>query len=49
MDVWKTFIQANAPKKQARVAILILNKINFQPKVNKKKKKKKKKDTSYWR
>jgi hypothetical protein len=33
---WKTIFQANVPKKQARVAILILNKINFQPKVIKK-------------
>jgi hypothetical protein len=33
---WKTIFQANGPKKQARVAILILNKINFQPKVIKK-------------
>jgi hypothetical protein len=29
-------VQANGPKKQARVAILISNKINFQPKVIKK-------------
>jgi hypothetical protein len=34
--------QANVPKKQAGVAILISNKIDFQPKVIKKKKKKKK-------
>ena len=33
---WKTIFQANGPKKQAGVAILILNKINFQPKVIKK-------------
>ena len=33
---WKTIFQANGPKKQAEVAILILNKINFQPKVIKK-------------
>jgi exonuclease III len=33
---WKTIFQANGPKNQARVAILILNKINFQPKVIKK-------------
>jgi exonuclease III len=30
---WKTICQANDPKKQAGVAILILNKIDFQPKV----------------
>jgi exonuclease III len=36
---WKTIFQANGPKKQAAVAILILNKVNFQPKVIKKKKK----------
>jgi exonuclease III len=30
---WKTIFQANGPKKQAGVAILILYKINFQPKV----------------
>jgi exonuclease III len=33
---WKTIFQASGPKKQAGVAILILNKINFQPKVIKK-------------
>jgi hypothetical protein len=33
---WKTIFQANGPKKQAEVAILISNKINFQPKVIKK-------------
>jgi exonuclease III len=32
---WKT-IQANGPKKQAGIVILILNKIHFQPKVIKK-------------
>jgi hypothetical protein len=32
---WKTIFQANGPKKQARVAILISNK-NFQPKLIKK-------------
>jgi hypothetical protein len=32
----KTIFQANGPKKQAEVAILILNKIDFQPKVIKK-------------
>jgi exonuclease III len=30
---WKTIFQANGPRKQAGVAILISNKINFQPKV----------------
>jgi exonuclease III len=29
---WKTIVQANGPKKQAGVAILISNKINFQQK-----------------
>jgi exonuclease III len=33
---WKTIFQANGVKKQAGVAILISNKINFQPKVIKK-------------
>ena len=33
---WKTIFQANGPKKQAGVVILISNKINFQPKVIKK-------------
>jgi exonuclease III len=33
---WKTIFQANGPKKQARVAILISNKIDFQRKVIKK-------------
>jgi hypothetical protein len=33
---WKKFIQANGPKKQTRVATLILNKTNFQLKVIKK-------------
>jgi hypothetical protein len=33
---WKTNFQANVPKKQAGVAILILNIIDFQPKVIKK-------------
>jgi exonuclease III len=33
---WKTIFQASGPKKQAGVAILIWNKINFQPKVIKK-------------
>jgi exonuclease III len=33
---WKTIFQANVTNKQAGVAILVLNKINFQPKVIKK-------------
>ena len=33
---WKTIFQANGVKKQAGVAILISNKIDFQPKVIKK-------------
>jgi exonuclease III len=33
---WKTIFQANVPKKQAGVAILISKKINLQPKVIKK-------------
>jgi exonuclease III len=33
---WKTTFQAKGLKKQAGVAILILNKIDFQPKVIKK-------------
>jgi exonuclease III len=33
VKVQKIFFQANGQKKQARVAILILNKIDFQPKV----------------
>jgi exonuclease III len=33
---WKTIFQANDLKKQAGVAILTLNKIDFQPKVIKK-------------
>jgi hypothetical protein len=33
---WKTIFQANGLKKQARVAILISNKIDFQLKVIKK-------------
>jgi exonuclease III len=33
---WKTIIQANGLKKQAEVAILISNKIDFQPKFIKK-------------
>jgi exonuclease III len=35
---WKTIFQANGPKKQAGVAILIWIKIDFQPKVIKKEK-----------
>ena len=35
---WKIIFQANGPKKQAGIAILISNKIDFQPKVMKKKK-----------
>jgi hypothetical protein len=31
---WKTIFQANGPKKQDSVAILISNKIDFQPKVS---------------
>jgi hypothetical protein len=34
---WKTIFQENGQKKQAGVAILISNKIDFQPKVIKKK------------
>jgi exonuclease III len=36
MKGWKTIFQANGMNKQAGVAILISNKINFQPKVIKK-------------
>jgi exonuclease III len=36
LKVWKTIFQANGLKKQAGVAILIKNKIDFQPKVIKK-------------
>jgi hypothetical protein len=36
MKCWKTIFQANGLKKQAGVAILISNKIDFQPKVIKK-------------
>jgi hypothetical protein len=35
---WKTNFQANGPKKQAGIAILISDKIDFQPKVIKKEK-----------
>jgi hypothetical protein len=41
---WNTIFQANGPKKQAAVAILISNKIGFQPKVIKKNKE----GPSYW-
>jgi hypothetical protein len=34
---WKTIFQGNRPKKQAGIAILISNKINFQSKVIKNK------------
>jgi exonuclease III len=43
---WKTIFQTNGPKKQAGVAIIISNKIDFQSKVIKKKKKMMK-DASY--
>jgi exonuclease III len=33
---WKTILQANGPKKQAGVPILISNKIDFKPKLIKK-------------
>jgi hypothetical protein len=33
---WKTIFQANGPKKQVGVVILILNKIDFQTKFIKK-------------
>ena len=36
MKGWKTIFQANGMKKQAGVAILISNKIDFQPKIIKK-------------
>jgi hypothetical protein len=36
IKVWKTIFQANGPRKPAGVAILILDKIDFQPKVIKK-------------
>jgi exonuclease III len=36
MKGWKTIFEANGLKKQAGVAILICNKIDFQPKVIKK-------------
>jgi hypothetical protein len=40
VKAWKTIFQANDPKKQAGVGILILNRINFQLKVIKKDKEK---------
>jgi hypothetical protein len=43
VKIWKTIFQANGPKKGAEVAILILDKINF----NQKSSKKIRKDTSY--
>jgi exonuclease III len=36
LKVWKTIFQANSMKKQAGVAILISNKIEFEPKIIKK-------------
>ena len=39
VKVWKTVFQANGPKKQVGVVILISNTINFQTKVIKKHKK----------
>jgi hypothetical protein len=36
IKIWKIIFQANGPKKQAGVAILIMDKIDFQPKVIKK-------------
>jgi hypothetical protein len=33
VKVWKSIFQANDSKKQAGVAILIMDKIDFQPKV----------------
>jgi hypothetical protein len=36
MKGWKTIFQANGLKKQTRVGILILNKIDLQPKIIKK-------------
>jgi hypothetical protein len=36
MKGWKTIFQANGLKKQAGVAILISNKMDFQPKIIKK-------------
>jgi exonuclease III len=36
MKGWKTIFQANGMKKQGGIAILISNKIDFQPKVIKK-------------
>jgi hypothetical protein len=42
MKGWKTIFQGNGLNKQAAVAILISNKIDFQPKVIKNKKQKQK-------
>jgi hypothetical protein len=36
MKDWKTIFQANGLKKQAGLAIVIFNKIDFQPKIIKK-------------
>ena len=36
VEDWKTIFQANGPRKQAGIAILILDKIDFQPKGSKK-------------
>ena len=33
---WKKFFQANGPKKQVGIAILIANEIDFQPKLSRK-------------
>jgi hypothetical protein len=41
---WKTIFQANGPKKQAGVVILIFNEIKLQPKVIQNIRK----GTSYW-
>jgi exonuclease III len=41
---WNTVFQANSPKKQAGVAILISNKIDFQPKLSKRMRK----EIPYW-
>jgi hypothetical protein len=43
VKAWETLFQANGLKKQAGVAILISNKIDFQQKVTKKDRR----DTSY--
>jgi hypothetical protein len=41
---WKTIFQVNVPKKHVGVAILILNKVDFNQKLSKRIRK----DTSYW-